>query len=366
MNDIMNTNRKRKITFVNASLTDGGSERVMSIIANYLAEIGLDVTMILVRNKIRTYEVNDKVNLIQLELKSSNIVINFIKRIYRLRKIIKKSDTDTIVSFMTDINFITILSCLGLNKKLLISERAHPLIGKDKNTKKPLFARIMIKILYPIADVVVFQTEFAKKCYPEKIQLKSVIIPNPISQNLLNPYNGQRNKVIVAAGRLSEQKNFNLLISAFYQVTKIHNDFKLKIYGQGALLKELIDLTKKLDIEEKVEFPGYVDDLARCIMDASIYVSSSDYEGISNSMLEAMAMGLPTVCTDCPVGGAAMVIDNNVNGVLVPVGDEIALTNAMLKIIEDDQFASLLSREAIKVRDHYSVSKICKLWLDVF
>lgn len=366
MNEEMNTDKKRKVTFINASLTDGGSEKVMTIIANHMAEIGLDINMILVRNKMRTYDVKEKVEVIQLSYhKPKNVVYRQIRRIVRLRRKIKNTDADTIISFLTDINLLTILACFGLHKRVIISERSHPLLGGNGNAKKPLYARILIKLLYPLANSVVFQTEFAKKCYPKLIQKKGFIIPNPISQNLPNVYAGPRKKVIVAAGRLTEQKNFKLLILAFYEVTKTHKEYKLKIFGEGHLLSELIELTRELNIEDKVEFPGYVEDLATCIMDASIYVSSSDYEGISNSMLEAMGMGLPSICTDCAVGGAAMVINHNVNGVLVPVGDATALKDAMLKIIEDEQFASLLSQEAKKVREQYSVSKICKLWLDV-
>lgn len=355
---------KKKIIFVNASLTGGGSERVMATLANSLADMGFDVTMIVVRDKERTYELNKKVNDIQLTYKNNNILYILFKRIYKIRKIIKKRNADTIISFMSDINFFTILSCINLNKRVIISERAHPLLI-NVNTKKPLYIRILKKLLYPLADGVVFQTKFAKECYPAKIRKKGYLIPNPISPNLPDVYNGTRKKVIVAAGRLSEEKNFSMLISAFYEVSKIHKDYKLIIYGRGHMLKNLKLLRKKLNLEDKVKFPGYVDNLMERIKNASIYVSSSNFEGISNSMLEAMAMGIPSICTDCPVGGAAMVIENNKNGILIPVGDVLALRDAMLKIIEDQEFGKLLSMEAVKVRDRYDVSKICKMWIDV-
>lgn len=354
----------KKIIFVNASLTGGGSERVMATLANYLAVKGFDVTMILVRDRERTYELNSKVNYVQLIYNSNNKFYILYKRIYEIRKIIKQQNPDTIISFLTDINLFTILSCINLKKKVIISERAHPLLI-NVNEKKPLYIRILKKILYPLADGIVFQTNFAKECYPSKIQRKGYIIPNPISPNLPDIYNGPRKKVIVAAGRLSEEKNFCMLISSFYEVSKIHKDYKLIIYGRGHMLGELKLLRKKLNLEEKVKFPGYVDNLMDRIKNASIYVSSSDFEGISNSMLEAMAMGIPSICTDCPVGGAAMVIENNANGILVPVGDVSALRDAMLKIIEDKEFANLLSKEAVKVREKYDVSKICNKWIDI-
>lgn len=356
---------KRKVIFVNASLTDGGSERVMATLANSLADMGHEVTMILVRNKKRTYEVNDSVKCIQITYARNNLLYNMVRRICEIRSIVKSINDSTIISFMTDINILTLLACFRLHRRVIISERAHPLRGTNKQSKKPFYARILIKLLYPLADAVVFQTEYAKKCYSKKVQKKGYIIPNPLSSNLPEIYNGKRKKVIVAAGRLNKQKNFPLLIYAFSKVVKKHKDYQLIIYGQGSLLEELKDLSRKLGIQESIEFPGYVEELTEQIKDAAMYVSSSDFEGISNSMLEAMAMGIPVVCTDCPVGGAALVIKNNVNGKLVPVGDSYALRTAMYKIIEDKQFAQELSREAVKVREQYKVSKICKMWLDI-
>lgn len=354
----------KKILFINACLTGGGSEKVMSTLANYFAQMGFDVTMILVRNKEHTYEINKRINIIQLTCRHNNKLLILCKRLYEIRKKVKSSNADTVISFMTDINLFTILSCLKLKKRILISERAHPLLI-NVNQKKPLYIRILRKILYPLADGMVFQTKFAKECYPGKIQKKGYLIPNPIPPDLPSIHKGPREKVIVAAGRLSEEKNFSMLISAFHEVSQIHKEYQLIIYGRGHMLDHLLSLRKNLDLEEKVKFPGYVDDLTERIKDASIYVSSSDFEGISNSMLEAMAMGIPSVCTDCPVGGAAMVIENDKNGILIPVGDVLALRDGMLKIIEDKKFAENLSEEAVKVREKYSVSSIGNMWLDI-
>jgi len=360
----MNKKENKKVIFVNACLTGGGSERVMATLANHFADMGFQVTMILVRDKERTYEMSKKVNYVQITYKHKNLLYLLCKRLYEMRRIIKNSDAETVISFLTDINFFTILACFMLRKRVIISERAHPLL-LSYNTKKPLYIRILRRILYPLADAIVFQTEFAKECYPPSIKKKGYIIPNPISPSLPDVLEGQRKKVIVAAGRLSEEKNFSMLITAFYEVSKIHKDYKLIIYGRGHLLKDLKKQRNNLNLQDKVEFPGYVDNILERIKDASIYVSSSYFEGISNSMLEALAMGIPSICTDCPVGGAAMVIKNEVNGVLIPVGDVSALRDAMLKIIEDKEFSKELSEEAVKVRDHYHVSRICKKWMDV-
>ena len=111
--------------------------------------------------------------------------------------------------------------------------------------------------------------------------------------------------------------------------------------------------------------PGFAEDIHQKMLDAMLYVSSSDYEGISNSMLEALGMGVPTIATDCPVGGARMVIQNGVNGLLVPVKDANALYNAMKRIIEDKNFMEMISKEATKILKKYPLEKISQKWIEV-
>ena len=96
-----------------------------------------------------------------------------------------------------------------------------------------------------------------------------------------------------------------------------------------------------------------------------MFVSSSDFEGMSNSMLEAMALGLPCVCTDCPAGGARAVIKDGENGLLTPVGDSHALYLAMKKVAENPELAAKLSKNSVKIREEQSVDKIIKKWMEL-
>lgn len=355
----------KKIVFVNSSLTQGGSERAMSLIANGCANSGMDVTMLLLRDKKRTYFLEPGIQCIQLRYRHKNKGLMLAERIRVMRKIIKDINPDTVVSFMTDINIFTIIACLGLDVRTIISERLHPLLGADGKSKKPFITRMLRRILYPSVDKIVFQTNLAQRCFSRKIQQLGVIIPNPISPDLPPVYEGKRSKVIVAAGRLKEQKNFGLLIEAFAEVCKEYSEYKLVIYGQGEQLTELQNLTQELNIVDKVQFPGFISDIHNQIRDAAIYVSSSNFEGISNSMLEAAAMGIPSICTDCPVGGAAMVIKHNTNGLLVPVGDVGALYRAIKTLIDNSNLAESYSKEAIKLRDEFSIERIGQMWIDI-
>ena len=153
-----------------------------------------------------------------------------------------------------------------------------------------------------------------------------------------------------------------MLIDAFKEVSTKYNDYKLYIYGEGPLRKHLEDKIKKYDLENKVFMPGYVDNVNELMNDAKVYISTSNYEGISNSMLEALAMGIPTICTDCPVGGAAMFIKDHKNGILIPVGNKETLVESMEEIIEMKDLENELSKNSVVIKEELNIQKIFKKW----
>lgn len=348
----------KKLLFVNRRLSVGGSERVMTILANGMAEAGIAVDMVVMQNMERTYAVNDKVNVIQFNFDTFSPIRKIFARLSMLRKLMKEGNYTAVISFMHIINFYTLIAGIGI-KNVIVSERADP----RKAATLPI--KIGRKLLYPLATKLIFQTEDAKSCFPERIQKKGYIIPNPINNELPQPYSGERNKEIVAVGRFTEQKNFKMTVDAFEILHKEYPEYKLVIYGDGPLRKEIYDYAKNKGLEGYTAFPGFVKDIADRIAKAGVYVSSSNFEGISNSMLEALAMGIPSVCTDCPVGGAAMTIRNNENGILIPVGDAYALYEGMKKIIEDKAFAEKLSKNAVKIRRDLSIMNVVEKWISV-
>lgn len=349
-----------RLLFVNASLTDGGSERAMTLVANQMAVLGHEVAMLLVRDKERTYEISPDVEVIQLTYASTNKLVILAKRLKAIRDIIKNRRPDCVVSFMWDINVMTLVSTLGMNVRKVVSERAFP-----KSGERSRFGTLLANLSYRSADAVVFQTPDAMNCFPAPIRAKGYVIPNIVHKPVVEPFEGVRSKRVVSVGRLAAQKNFAMLISAFAQFRHGHPEYVLDIFGDGSQRAALGKLAFDLGIADKVRFAGYVSDIAERINDASIFVMSSDYEGISNAMAEAMALGLPTVCTDCPVGGAALVIEDGVNGMLVPVGDVEALTAAMSKIADDEFFAKSISDKAKKVVSRFSAEKIGLMWEEV-
>lgn len=348
----------KKILFVNSSLTGGGSERVMVLLANEFSKQGYDVTMALVREKEKeTYFLNKNIKKIKFNYGTRNKLIIAVKRIIKLRKIIKKEQFGVVISFMYDINLTTLIAGQGLKIPIIISERADPSARKQSKIYKWIEYKY-----YKKAHKIVFQTEEVKKMYPQDLQKKSQVISNPVNSNLPKCYEGERRKNIASVGRMVEQKNFFMLIEAFAKFHNIYPDYKLSIYGEGTLLEALKEKVNELNISEMVVFPGYVKNVNEEIKDFSMYISTSNYEGISNSMIEALAMGIPTVCTDCPVGGARLMIKNKVNGILIPVGDVEALYNSMLELAENEELAKIISKNAIKIRESHSIENIVEQW----
>ena len=225
--------------------------------------------------------------------------------------------------------------------------------------------RLVRNFIYYVADKCVFQTQDAKKYFPRRIQTKSKVIQNPINPNMPTRYKGAKQEVIITACRLSPQKNLPMLIQAFNMLLKNHPEYSLEIYGRGAQEEALRKLIHSMGLDEKVLLPGFAENIYDIMNQSSMYVSSSNYEGISNSMLEAMALGLPVVVTDCPAGGARMVVQDGENGLLVPVGDTESMYLAMKRVIEEPGLAERLGNEAYKVRERFAIEKIAREWLDV-
>lgn len=347
----------KRILFVIGVLSNGGAERVISILAKEFCELGYEVSIVTIYGDKNDYMLDKRVNVYPILHKSKNKLIRFGELIHKTRKLIKMINPDLIISFVAIVNIYTILSNAFLGNKLIVSERNDPF----QNPENKLI-RHLRDFLYRFVDGLVFQTNDAKKYFPYSIQKKGTIISNPIKPNL--PFwNGNiENKTIITACRLSRQKNLPMLINAFSKIKKDFPDYKLKIFGVGELRNELLNLISGMGLEKDVLLPGFSNDIHNEMVNSSLFVISSNYEGISNSMLEALAIGVPVISTDAPIGGAKMFINNNENGLLTKVGDAEELANAMKKILSDKDFAKQLSRSSLKIREELSRGEITKMW----
>ena len=156
-----------------------------------------------------------------------------------------------------------------------------------------------------------------------------------------------------------------MLIRAFNEIHKIYPYYKLHIYGEGPLKNELQQKIDELGLNDCIHLLGSTRNLHEILANSFMFVSSSDHEGLSNSMLEAMAIGIPVVCTDCPIGGASMFIRNKVNGILTPIKDSDYFFKSMKYVIDNKKLLADMSKEAIKIREDLDASVIAKQWYDI-
>jgi GalNAc-alpha-(1->4)-GalNAc-alpha-(1->3)-diNAcBac-PP-undecaprenol alpha-1,4-N-acetyl-D-galactosaminyltransferase len=333
----------------------GGAERVMTNIVNYLSGDNAVIYLGMRKYDPPAYEISRNAKIIN-GLESTNKF----KNILEIRKIIKKEKPDVILSFMTQINIATIISSLGLKVPVVVSERADP--SKTPGKAK----RLLRKVTYPLSAGVVFQTEDAMSYFSESIKKKARIIYNPIYVSAEDrTYNCKdRRPEVVGVGRLDQQKNFELLINSFNALGDKYSDYKLKIYGEGPKREELQKLIDSEGLSGRVVLCGQSKTLHHDIRDASLFVLSSDFEGMPNALMEALALGIPCISTDCPVGGPRILIENEENGMLVPIADKEKLTEAMERVLGDKVFSRKLALSGRQSISKFDPDVILKQWED--
>ena len=346
-----------KITIFISSISGGGAERVICNLANELVK-NFNVDILTMSQTKNVYGLNKKVNYINLlENKDrKGFINNNIKRYVNLQKYINITDT-TVYLVMLPITTILLLHFRSIiNAPIIVAERNNP-------SSYSIITKILLKKYFTMADGWIFQTPQAKKWYSHINKEYSIIIPNAVNSEFIRiPYNGKKNYEIVSVGRLTTQKNFQLLLTAFSIIAKKHINYRLIIYGKGPLENILRKKSFLLGLSDRIEFRGYVDKIAEKIESASMFVLSSKFEGMPNALIEAMALGLPCVSTACPCGGPEYLIQNNKNGILVPVNDANKMAEAIDRVLSDDEYSKHLSKNAQMICEKLSHKKIYKKW----
>lgn len=355
-----------KIVFIISSLGAGGAERVATTICNAWAEIGHKVTIITFDDEPLKpfYKLDSAIKLFGLGVLGvsrgfTDAIFRNFSTIRRIRQHLRQIDPDCVVSFMDTTNVKTLLATLGLSIPTIVSERTDP---SQQIIARPW--RLMRRITYSWAKLIVVQTTEALNFFPKKIQQKIIIIPNPVllgSSSILSPdITLSGNLKIVGMGRLSSEKRFDLLIRAFGQIHEKHGA-TLIILGEGPLRQELIALRDRLGLTNIVNFSGQIKNPFSVIKQANIFVLSSEYEGFPNSLLEAMACGIAVISFDCP-SGPRNIIRHGVDGLLVPPLDVEGLANAIDRLLSDDTERRRLAQNALEVRNKYALDKIMEMW----
>lgn len=348
-----------KITLFIGSLYGGGAERVTCNLASYLIQHGNQVEILTMSETEKSYELDKKVSVrTLLSLKERrNTVMNTLIRMPRFWRYLKVSDSDAYIVMLPKTTIMLLMFRWLTKAKVIAAERVDPASYSKRISK-------LLKKYAKRADGWVFQTEDARKWYGDTIRnCNSTVIPNAINPIFIRPqYVGEKRKVIAGAGRLNDQKNFGLLIRAFAKIAPEFPEYNLIIYGKGDKEQELKSLVDSLGLQGRVEFPGNIQNIAEVMEKNTMFVLSSDFEGMPNALMEAMALGLPCISTDCPCGGPRYLIRDGVNGLLVPVGDADEMAKAMRKIMSDSNMAKNMGKEAMKLAKELAPDKIYGRW----
>lgn len=345
---------KARIAVFCGSLYRGGAERVTIYLAKGLRRLGYYTEIITCSRKEYEYDVPDGVERYILDDISTNTAM----MIKRLRGGLLKSKIDVLLVIGTPLCIYAIPATIGTRIKVIVSERNDPTHFAGR-----LITKCIKELFMRRADGYVFQTHDAKKYYSKKLRGRGEIIYNPLfAENIPLPYTGEPEKVIVAVGRLDQQKNHSILIHAFAECPQLNQEYTLVIYGEGVLRSELNTLIRQLGMEERIFLPGNIKDVYHKIKTAALYVLPSNFEGMPNSLIEAMAVGLPCISTDCPIGGPSELIENGVNGYLVPVGDKERLKRAINLLLNDSKLNKKIRNEAIKIKGILDEDNILNEW----
>ena len=348
----------RRILFLISSLYGGGAERVCCILASALAEKH-DVAILYACSDGRSYPLDERVRTVQMKWRNDGPGHPLQKlqrpffRFLSCRRLKREFRPDTVISFLLEMNLLNVLS--GGKSRRICSERCNA--AKVDGGRR--FS--LTKWIYRRADAVVFQSRMVQGLYDKRVRAHSTVIPNPVRVGMRACE--KRAHRIVNIGRLVDQKNQAMLIRSFAKFRRRFPDYTLTIYGEGEKLGELRRLTHDLNLDPYVEFPGNVQDVHQRIADAEMFVLSSDYEGMSNALLECMDMGIACISTACE--GSVDIISDGENGLLVPVGDEDALADAMCRLGGDGSLRKRLETRAASDMKALAPERIVRQWEEV-
>lgn len=336
---------------------------MMSVLAGGLALRGHEVTLVTDYSTPNEYPLLSTVKRVNIDgefkgISNKGVIKRTLGRIKKVRNICKHAKADLLISFMWNSNLRAVFATRFIKTKNLVSVRVDPSV--EYRSEKTAF---LAKRIYSMADGCVFQTEDAQSWFSTGIQKKSRVIFNPVSDSFYQTELPQkRTKRIVSCGRLDEQKRFDMIIDAFSKICDDFPEYHLEIYGQGDLQPALQEQIEKLNRQNRIFLMGRSEDVPNTIKDASLFVLASDYEGLPNALMEAMALGLPVISTDCGGGGARALIDHGKDGLIVPCGNVDALAQAIRCNLEDPETAKLRGENAGKKAAGFSTEHIVSLW----
>jgi GalNAc-alpha-(1->4)-GalNAc-alpha-(1->3)-diNAcBac-PP-undecaprenol alpha-1,4-N-acetyl-D-galactosaminyltransferase len=353
----------RKLALVISTLASpGGAERVAAALANYWCESGVEVVILTFdeAGSSRFYRVAERVRVISLGGRgnSRNLIhggISNLRRILAVRSALVDLSPDVVLSFGDTTSTVTLAASRGLAMPVIAADRTSP-------AHAPITAlwRILRDATYRVCDRLIVQTSSARDYYVDRGVRAVDVIPNPVSRSISRKTRPSANTV-VAAGRFTREKGFDLLIQAFALVAEVHPSWSLVIHGDGPLRGELERLATEVGLDSRIRLAGNATDLSGQLSGAGLFVLSSHFEGFPNALCEAMAAGIPVIATDCPVGPREIVTDGE-DGLLVPPFDVHALATAIDLLIRDGARRDRMGKAATAIVERLSIDRISRMW----
>lgn len=395
-------NKERPILIVIGNNKNGGIAKHAAMLANGFSDIDKEVCIIVTKDKNEQSFFDLKENVSIVSIKNTNTTTNSNKATRRkiafrikllktisyfmpkeskvrrflgfsvskirnsllLKETLNKFSNPIIIALGLEYAINVFYAAIGMKCDILYGTKTYAegeFGGLDKE-----IASILMKSFSCIISQTDYISDYIKKMGSDNVH----VIGNPLA--LSTPvYNGERSNRIVNFCRISKEKRLDLLIKAFYVFHNEFSDYCIDIYGnivtqtEEEHRTELLNLIDRLNLNDCVKIHNARKDIHEVVKDAAMFISTSDFEGLSNTMIEAMALGLPCICTDCDGGGAHEYIEDGINGLLIPKDDEAALIEAMKKFANDRAFAEKCGQNATAIREKLEIKNIISQWQNV-
>jgi GalNAc-alpha-(1->4)-GalNAc-alpha-(1->3)-diNAcBac-PP-undecaprenol alpha-1,4-N-acetyl-D-galactosaminyltransferase len=352
-----------RIILVISDLQSGGTQRVVSSLANYWVRVGKKVTVITFSTpEDDFFRLSNPVERISIggQKDSSSFLsglVSNLRRIRRLRDTLETLKADLAIGLIGHTNILLTLAGMGLKTKIIISERNDP----RRQSIGRLWDFLRQKI-YPYADLVTSNSREVVTALEDFVPgRKLAYLPNPVSiPDSERPHPPRQNK-IVAVGRLHHQKAHDILIPAFAKLSGKHPDWRLEIVGEGGERPALQHQIDSLGMAKKITLAGRVQNVEERLAKSKIFAMPSRYEGTPNALLEALSLGIPAVISDASAG-ALEYVRNGESGLIVPVNDIDGLEEALCKLVEDDNLRQAFADRSTAMVEHLSLPKVAEVW----
>ena len=356
-----------KVAFCYGNLKRGGAQRVICCLANDFLRRGDQVSILTLNDGETEYELEPGVKVTGLAVSGDSAnkwesIRRFLNTERQISRWLTEEKPDAVLAFSTKLTMQLLLARAHGGPALICSERANPAFRAESAATR------MERRLLKKADGFIFQTERVKALFPEQLQKIGAVIHNGLfSEDIpkeVTAFAGRKHKAICAVGRLdNDQKAYDVMFKAFALFRENHPEHVLNIFGRGIDEPVLRQLIAQLGLEDRIILHGNRPHVIHEIRDMGMFVMTSRYEGMPNALIEAMACGLPCVCTDCDFGPAELIRDGE-SGLLVPVDDVAAIAAAMGNIADDSVLAEKLSRGALEIRQTHGREEICSQYRD--